>query len=66
MNRTKSTLARFVAALAGLLVLSSCSSGGINAGGESPSDNGGVAFIAFAVMLVVTAIVLWLVLGRED
>jgi hypothetical protein len=66
MNRTRSTLARFVGACAALLILSSCSRGGINAGGESPSDNGGVAFIAFAVMLVVTAIVLWLILGRED
>ena len=66
MNRTRAILARLVAAFAALLVLSSCSSGGINAGGESPSDNGGVAFIAFAVMLVVTGIVLWLVLGRED
>ena len=65
MNPTKA-LARAVAALAGLLLLSSCSRGGINAGGESPSDNGGVAFIAFAVMLVVTGIVLWIVLGRED
>jgi hypothetical protein len=65
MNPTKA-LARAVAALAGLLFLSACSSGGINAGGESPSDNGGVAFIAFAVMLVVTGIVLWIVLGRED
>jgi hypothetical protein len=66
MNRTRSTLARLVGAFAALLFLSSCSRGGINAGGESPSDNGGVAFIAFAVMLVVTAIVLWLILGRED
>jgi hypothetical protein len=66
MNETRSTVARLVAALFGLLLLTSCSRGGINAGGESPSDNGGVAFIAFAVMLVVTAIVLWLILGRED
>jgi hypothetical protein len=66
MNRARSTVARLVAALSVLLLLSSCSGGGINAGGESPSDNGGVAFIAFAVMLVITAIVLWLILGRED
>jgi hypothetical protein len=66
MNRTRSTAARLVAALTGLLLLGSCSGGGINAGGESPSDNGGVAFIAFAVMLVITAIVLWVILGRED
>jgi hypothetical protein len=65
MKRTTST-ARLVAAVAVALILSSCSGGGINAGGESPSDNGGVAFIAFAVMLVVTAIVLWIILGRED
>jgi hypothetical protein len=66
MNRTRSILARLVAAVAALWLLSACSRGGINAGGESPSDNGGVAFIAFAVMLVVTGIVLWLILGRED
>ncbi|MGH2817631.1 MAG: hypothetical protein ACRDJS_04120 [Actinomycetota bacterium] len=66
MNRTRSIVARLVAALVGLLLLGSCSGAGINAGGESPSDNGGVAFIAFTVMLVVTGIVLWLILGRED
>jgi hypothetical protein len=66
MNRVRSKVVRLIAALSVLLLLGSCSGGGINAGGESPSDNGGVAFIAFAVMLVVTAIVLWLILGRED
>ncbi len=36
-------------------------SGGINAGEE-----GGLAFIAFAVMLVITIAVLYFFLGRED
>ncbi len=35
--------------------------GGINAGEE-----GGLAFIAFTVMLLITIAVLWFFLGRED
>lgn len=43
-----------------LVVPTACTSGGINAGEE-----GGHAFIAFAVMLLLTLGVLWLVLGRQ-
>ena len=48
-----------------LLALSACS-GGIQAGGESPTNNGGIAWIAMAGMLIVIGIVLWIILGRED
>jgi hypothetical protein len=49
----------------GLLLLASCS-GGIKAGGEEPTNNGGIAFIAFAIFLVLTAVIMWLILGRKD
>lgn len=48
-----------------LTALSACS-GGINAGGESPTNNGGVAFIALAGMLILMVIILWIILGGED
>lgn len=43
------------------LALPACSRPGINAGRQ-----GGVAFIVFAVMLVVMGAVLWFFIGRED
>jgi hypothetical protein len=42
-------------------LFSGACTGGINAGEE-----GGMAFIVFAGMLIVTVLILWLVLGRED
>lgn len=51
------------ALLAGALAafaLSACT-GGVNAGEE-----GGLAFIVFTGMLIATAFVLWVVLGRQD
>jgi hypothetical protein len=51
---------RFWIALAIASALSSCG-GGINAG-----EDGGVAFVAFAVMLIITVAVLYFFLGRED
>ena len=54
----------FLASLT-LLVMNACS-GGINAGGESPTSNGGIAWIAMAGMLILIGIILWIVLGRED
>ena len=48
-----------------LLLLSACG-GGIQAGGESPTNNGGIAFVAMAGMLVLLGIILWIILGRED
>lgn len=52
---------RRVLVASGLLaVLTSCSGTGINAGRQ-----GGVAFIAMAVMLVLMVAILWFILGRE-
>ena len=48
-----------------LVALPACT-GGINAGGENPTNNGGIAFIALAGMLVLGAIILWIILGREE
>ncbi|HEV2754246.1 MAG TPA: hypothetical protein VG318_00520 [Actinomycetota bacterium] len=44
-----------------LLALAGCTRTGINAGEE-----GGVAFILMAVMLILTAVILWVILGREE
>jgi hypothetical protein len=44
-----------------LVAMTACASPGVNAGEE-----GGVAFIMFAVMLVITYAVLWFIFGRED
>ena len=49
----------------GLLGLAGCT-GGIQAGGEDPTNNGGIAWIAMAGMLILTGIILWIILGRED
>ena len=48
-----------------LIALVGCN-GGIQAGGESPTNNGGIAWIAMAGMLILTGIILWIILGRED
>ena len=47
------------------LTMSACN-GGINAGGETETSNGGIAFVALAVMLLLTMLILWLILGRDD
>ena len=47
------------------LTMSACN-GGINAGGETETSNGGVAFVALAGMLILTAIIMWIILGRDD
>ncbi len=52
---------RTAAATASLALVATSCTGGINAGEE-----GGVAFIVFAGMLVAFLAILWLVLGRED
>lgn len=49
-----------------VVAFAACSKPGINAGGESATNNGGVAFIAFAGMLLGTLLILWLLLGRGD
>lgn len=49
-----------------LLSLAACTGTGIDAGGESNSSNGGVAFMVLTAFLVVGAAILWFILGRED
>ena len=56
---------RLLAALTSLLLLGACGTG-IDAGGESLGENGGVAFIAMTFMLVLTVVILWWIMGRED
>jgi hypothetical protein len=60
-----STFKRILGLVALALAMSACS-GGINAGGETPTSNGGVAFIAMAAMLILTGVILWFFLGRDD
>jgi hypothetical protein len=55
------TRIRTTFALLGLLILSSCSGRSIDAG-----EDGGIAFIAMAGMLILTCVVLWFFLGRND
>ena len=62
----KSQVAKLWSLLAlAALTMSACN-GGINAGGETETSNGGIAFIALAVMLLLTMLILWLILGRDD
>jgi hypothetical protein len=56
LTRIRTTLA-----LLGLLTLSACSGRSIDAG-----EDGGVAFIAMAGMLILTCVILWFFLGRND
>jgi hypothetical protein len=57
MDRLKDR-ARLLAPVA--LIVSTACSGGINAG-----EKGGVAFVAFAGMLLLVLGIMWLVLGRD-
>ena len=59
------TRLRQVLLFAVLVALPACT-GGINAGGESPTNNGGIAFIALAGMLILSVIILWIILGRDE
>lgn len=56
---------RVLALLAALLLMVGCGTG-IDAGGESLGENGGVAWILMATMLVAVGVVLWWIMGRED
>ncbi|MGH2807258.1 MAG: hypothetical protein ACRDKT_08280 [Actinomycetota bacterium] len=57
-------LKTLIAGLA-LLMMAACS-GGIQAGGEEATNNGGIAFIALAGMLIILGVILWIILGRGD
>jgi len=62
----KSQVAKLWSLLAVAALTMSACNGGINAGGESETSNGGIAFIALAVMLLLTMLILWLILGRDE
>lgn len=55
------TRIRTFLAAAMLPALGGCTRTGVNAGEE-----GGVAFILLTVMLLLTAVILWIILGREE
>ena len=50
--------------LLGSLLLGACR-GGINAGGETATSNGGIAWIAMATMLIVTGVILYIITGGD-
>lgn len=56
---------RLLGGIASLLLLAGCGTG-IDAGGETLGENGGVAWILMATMLVVIGVVMWWIMGRED
>ena len=66
MSKRGAVIRLWVSAGSVLLFLSACSKTGIDAGGESETNNGGIAFVAMTGMLIVIAAVLWWIIGRED
>jgi hypothetical protein len=66
MRRRMPKTLRSTLLLALALLTSACGGLGVDAGGETTSNNGGVAFIILTVFLVVGGLILWFVLGRED
>ena len=56
---------RVMLAVCGLLSMGACATG-VDAGGETLGENGGVAFILLTVMLLVVGAILWWIIGRED
>ncbi len=61
---TRKAVGFIAAALAGLMT--ACGELGVDAGGETTSNNGGVAFIILTAFLVVGGLILWFILGREE
>jgi hypothetical protein len=45
---------------------SACTRPGVDGGGESTTNNGGVAWILMATMIIMTGVILWFILGREE
>jgi Zn-dependent protease with chaperone function len=64
--RSRWTSIRLAIAAVALTLLGACGGVGVDAGGETNGSNGGVAFILLASFLVVGALILWFILGRED
>lgn len=51
---------RLALASLSLVLMSACTTS-LNAG-----DEGGIAFILFSIMLIVTGAILWFIIGREE
>jgi hypothetical protein len=60
-NHVRTALLLALATLA-----SACGGLGVDAGGETTSNNGGVAFVILTAFLVVGGVILWFILGREE
>ena len=60
------TRLRMLGATLMLVAFAACGKPGIDAGGETNSSNGGVAFMVLTAFLVVGAIIMWFILGREE
>lgn len=56
---------RLLVAIVALLALSACGTG-VDAGGESLGENGGVAWILMSAMLVSVGALLWWIIGRDE
>jgi hypothetical protein len=65
MRRRLSSL-RVALAAVSMLLFAACGGVGVDAGGETNGSNGGVGFIILAGFLVLGALILWFILGRED
>ncbi len=56
---------RWLFALAALVSMAACATG-IDAGGESLGENGGVAWILMSAMLISVGGLLWWIIGRDE
>lgn len=56
---------RSLIALLSLLALSACATG-VDAGGETLGENGGVAWILMTAMLLSVGALLWWIIGRDE
>ncbi len=56
---------RWLFALAALVSMGACATG-IDAGGESLGENGGVAWILMSSMLIGVGGLLWWIIGRDE
>lgn len=56
---------RWVVAIAAVVALSACATG-VDAGGESLGENGGVAWILMTAMLLSVGGLLWWIIGRDE
>lgn len=60
MRRTK-----WLVGIIALIALSACGTG-VDAGGETLGENGGVAWILMSAMLLSVGALLWWIIGRDE